>query len=110
MKAEGDHLMEDGSPLKRRNSFPEEFSNINEMLTLLEQRKSLNEANSLKNAGSIEYSVQEQIEEENSDPEEDEESEFEREARTNDMSPKKRHYSRGDYSHGSSSAEAKSSS
>jgi len=65
----------------------------------------------MRNAGSIEYSVQEQIEEENSDPDEedDDDSDFERGALENDMSPKKQHYSRQRGS-GSSSAEAKSSS
>lgn len=57
--------------------------------------------------------MQEQIEEENSDPDEEEDqSDFEREALENEMSPKKRHYSRhtGNGGSGSSSAEAKSSS
>jgi hypothetical protein len=101
-------LRDDGSPVQNASSLPEEFSNINEMLAQLEQRKSINEGTtSLKNAGSFEYSVQEHIEEENSDPEEeDEESDFERDAHTNDMSPKKRHYSRHRGDDGSCSSSA----
>ena len=103
MRADSPVSLIDDLPLGRQSSFPEEFTNVNELLLQLEQRKSLNEGNSLKNAASLEYSVQEQIEEENSDPEEDE-SDLEREALENDMAPKKRSYS------GSSSAEARSSS
>jgi hypothetical protein len=109
-RADSPESIRDLALIEKRSSFPDEFTNVSELLLQLEQRKSLNEGTSLKNA---DYSVQEQIEEENSDPEEEDESELEREALEHEMSPKKRHYNRrhiGVAGSGSSSAEAKSSS
>ncbi len=57
MNGESPESIKGDSPVRRNNNFPEEFTNVNEMLAILEQRKSINEGNSLRNAGSIEYSV-----------------------------------------------------
>ena len=57
MNGESPESIKGDSPVRRDYNLPEEFTNVNEMLAILEQRKSINEGNSLRNAGSIEYSV-----------------------------------------------------
>jgi hypothetical protein len=56
LRADSPESIRDQALIEKRSNFPDEFTNVSELLLQLEQRKSLNEGTSLKNA---DYSVQE---------------------------------------------------